>query len=276
MPDLDLSGQLWEIDARPLAAVLGISPDGLFEEIDLTAICRLQKYYCYVLWPSSRERRAAMLAWCWATNLARVLPGLRADAAEARRDPLYSWLHDQMLRATRECMTQALEIDGGWSALCDAIPQKEIEDAERNANIAGQILGAIEAMVHHGTDRPSVNKAEYMIEKTARVGRTTIRAAWASHKSVAHLRLALKAADKMIRDADDTEREVNTILALARQLQLSAIARGNLHAQEMWTVPATLDLPACESVRWRLSDDMIEILPGYRAPQRSRCVALAH
>src|SRR5438105_2592075 len=139
-----------------------------------------------------------------------------------------------MLRATRECMTQALEIDGGWSALCDTIPQKEIDDADRNAHIAGLILMAIEAMVHHGTRRPGVNKAKYLIEKTARISLTTISDAWKSHKSVAHLRLALTAADQMIRDGDDTEREVNTILALARQFQLSAIARGNLDAQEMW------------------------------------------
>lgn len=255
MREMDLSGFVYELSSPFLDEP---------EFVDLRAEIILSRVMCYALWPNDEARRQGAAARFWAQTLADFE---KSKLGQPGGDPLRQEIHDHLLSAVQGCVEQSFNLDGGWSALplYQPIMPKEMKEAEGCLSVAGRILAVIDAISNAGHNRPSINLAIDILDKTNQINRTRSWKCWKTHKAVAHLDIAF-AAGKNISPADG-ESETDVILSIARQFQNFAISAGHIKADEIWGIPADLILPNLEVVNFTLSDEQLNALKSYRAPQ---------
>jgi hypothetical protein len=282
MPDMDLRGFEFCLEAGPREAPITL------DTIDMTVWRRQMLLYSYMLWPTDAARRQALAAGLW--HQVRVGWGREwldqelaawigsssvADSAGPPLEPrenarlraaILAHVHDLI----GNCFEESFKIEGGFDT--DPIARSDIHSQCRAACRAGQTLGMLQAISARPAirGRGTMHKAVHVMEKAGIGKRSKTYQAWASHKRVAHLAVAFITIDQL-RDAGqlagNIEVEVNAILAIARQFQEFAVADGHIGADEMWTVPAVLELPPCEPVGFQMTEAMLDTLRGYRAPQ---------
>jgi len=265
MREMDLRRIEFSVDTSGLLSAFNVSPGSdAIETLDLTAYRRMQQLYCYLLWPADAARRQAMAARFWQ----KARRGWHKAGTDPARSRLEQMIQGWFRYAVAGCFEESFKIEGGFDA--DQIEQNEITAALRDACLAGRTLAMMEAISrlpsHQG--RASKNKAIHVMESAGLGKSSKIYTAWKTHKSVAHLASALSAMIQLQHAglvAADIESEVNATLAIARQFQ--EFAAHLIGADEIWRVPASLELPPCEPVCFQLTEAMIRALAGYRAPQ---------
>src|SRR5215471_17988356 len=137
------------------------------------------RLWAYMLWPDDKQQREVFCISPYADALSSIEAQIPAGGLD------YEVAHWIVYGAFRQA--------GGWAALA-ARPR----DGERMAE-SGRALrtaAAVLDIIRKTPEGGSLNKAVHVIQKTARHydlirNRTDIRAAWKSHRSVAHLGMAL-------------------------------------------------------------------------------------
>jgi hypothetical protein len=220
--------------------------------------------WAYMLWPSDALRRQGYEVEIYADALSTIEQ--KRTSGEHEGDPDYALADHTVSNAFRQL--------GGWTALVARLhASSEISKAGKALRTAAATLDIIRKTPE---GRGSLNKAVWVIQETAPAydligNRTGILTAWKSHRSVAHLGLALILCGEWKPSEDP--RQLRRFLAVAQDYQRFAIShklpgqrKTLLNETEIWTVPTDLRLPRLRSVP-SLPADMLNALHTYRAPQ---------
>jgi hypothetical protein len=220
------------------------------------------RLWAYMLWPHDEQQRKAHCAQPCVAALSSI-------DAKSREDPDYAdayWIVHSAFR----------EIDG-WAGVDHALKSRS-RPSGRACRTAAAVLDIVRRIPNKG----SVNKAVHVIEQTARnydlIGsRAGIMNAWKSHRSVAHLWMALILADKFHSSEEfEDPRRLRQFLGIATDYQKFAVSyrapnqqRPLIDPMEAWTIPADLRVPL--RLRQPLSPlprDMLAALAAYRPPKQ--------
>ena len=239
MPEMDL----FDPDALYLSSISGI----------------WTRLWTYMLWPDDETRRKAYVLSMHADALAAI---------ERRADS------DQDYAAAGKIAYGNFRKLGGWTGLTPRWrSDMDLKRAGKPLRTAAAVLDIIRK-TPCGTG--SLNKAVHVIDKTGVTynlisGRTGVLNAWKSHKTVAHLAVALIFSRKKI--FGECPRRLARFLTIARDYQRFATTyiaprqKGVLiDPAEIWLVPDDLSLPAPPPLG-SLPEDMLKALSSYRAPQ---------
>jgi hypothetical protein len=222
------------------------------------------RLFAYMFWPGDERQRKAY-------PLKGMVEALSSIERQSAGDPDYAAAYD--------IVHDAFRAEGGWRALAEAGFPVPAGRGKRLRTVAA-ILDVIRRTP---CGEGSVNKAVHVISETGGTyrlitNRTGIFKAWASHRSVAHLAIALmylgKARDP--RDFDDPQR-LARFVAVARDYQAFAISYRPRHQQkpvvteaESWSFPTEVAAPARWGVRQPLPPlpaDMLAALDAYEPPK---------
>jgi hypothetical protein len=215
--------------------------------------------FSYMFWPGDEQQRNAFCARPYVTALSSV-ERKRAAGLDYAGD--YLVLHQIFLRIA------------GWSTFGVA-PLEPLAATGRKLRTAAAVLDIIRRTPQEG----SLNKALYVIGTVADKyrlirNRTDIRKAWESHRSVAHLGVALKCSgDFTTGDFLKDPARLRRFLAIARDYQSFATSyvmprqnRPLVDRAEIWFIRPSLRLPRLRSPP-PLPRDMLMALAEYRAPR---------
>lgn len=131
-----------------------------------------------------------------------------------------------------------------------------------NAHLAAEVLAVIRAISETGV-KGSLNKAVFALEKVGMASRTRLFDSWRSHKSVAHIKLAMCVVHEM--NIPALQGQIIAIIGIAREIQRFATLHGHILTSEIWEVP--VGGPVYEMDHFRLDDPVAAALNEYRAPQ---------
>ena len=218
------------------------------------------RIWAYMLWPDDEQQREVFRISPYANALSSIEAQIPAGGVD------YEAAHWIVYGAFRHA--------GGWAALATR-PRGDEQMAEKGGALrtAAAVLDIIRGTPEGGG---SLNKAVHVIQKTARQydlirNRTDILAAWKSHRTVAHLGLALiiSGEDKF----DEDPQRLRRFLGIARDYQCFALSykppsqrRPLLDPSEIWTICPNLRLPRLRQMS-PLPADMLKALGEYRSPQ---------
>jgi hypothetical protein len=217
------------------------------------------RIWAYMLWPDDETRRKAYELSMHADALAAIERHADTDRDYAR---------------AREIVYGDFCKLGGWTALT---PRWRFDmDPKRAGKPLRTAAAVLDIIRKSPSGTGSLNKAVHVIEKTGITyglisGRTGVLKTWKSHKTVAHLTIALIFSRKKV--FGNCPRCLGRFLAIARDYQSFATTyvgpwqKGVLvDPAEIWSVPHHLRLPAPPPLG-SLPDDMLNALFSYRAPQ---------
>jgi hypothetical protein len=243
--------QFYEPD---LGLALRVSGSNYKVDIDLIKLWEI----CTYIWnPTDELQRAAIMSEIWA------MVAKNAYDPNIIKLPVICKLADYEVRSTiREKAIEKLMFGRIGPSV------KEMEKAAENADLAAQILSVIRSISEAGFDG-SVNKAVFVLDRVGVAGRTRLFKAWQTHKSVAHLKLAMIVAAQMGKRNPQVEQirsRVETILGIAREIQTYAIANNHIPLNEIWEVPLGVGRDY-EMDHFNLNDQAAAALKAYRAPQ---------
>jgi hypothetical protein len=217
-------------------------------DIDISEV-QLMEILSYILHPSDETLRSAELSLLWG-NLAKSTYSESYLQLETTKNAAV----DRAIRtAIREFAVEKFATGHLFSTA-------EIKKAAEAAGLAAQILATIRGISEAGANG-SLNKAVFILDKVGIAGRTRAFKAWRSHKSVAHLKLAISVVAQM--GIFDAKGKVEAIMGIAREVQAFATVNGHIPESEIWEVPAGR---AYEMTHCRLDDHMLAALREYRAP----------
>jgi hypothetical protein len=255
MPEMELldADLQIELDGRP--ATLSLIP-GVW--------LRLQSY---MYWPADERQRKAYCAKPMGEALAWIERQIAADLD-------YSDDHDVVYHAFRQ--------KGGWSVLDEvSFSPEHHRPLQTTLRTAAAVLDIIRKSPG-GTG--SLNRAVHVIEATAKTyalirNRTGILQAWRSHRSVAHLGVALIGLGILRKPSEfDGPGLLGRFVAVARDYQAFAISykppkqkRPLIADTEIWSIPKDLKTPfRLKPPLSPLPADMLAAHRTYRAPTIGR------
>jgi hypothetical protein len=216
------------------------------------------RLFSYMFWPGDEQQRNAYCAQFFVSALSSI-------ERRSTSDPDYAAAYQIVHRTFRQI--------GGWSALATGFPGPIALPAQA-LRTAGAVLDIIRRTPNEG----SLNKAFHVIAAVANNyglirNRTDIRKAWESHKSVAHLAVALKCSGNFTADDYNDPRRQRRFLTIAREYQIFATSytmprqkQSLVDGAEIWAVPSHLRLPRLSRPP-PLPPDMLAALKAYRAAQ---------
>jgi hypothetical protein len=212
------------------------------------------RLFAYMFWPSDEQHRKA---YCAKPYIAALSSIERKSTDDADYEAAYHIVHDGFRQI------------GGWSALAKGFPGP-LAPAVRALLTAAFVLHIIRKTPKEG----SLNKAFHVLDGTANNyglirNRTDIRKAWQSHRSVAHLGVALLCSD----EPNEEPARLRRFLAIARDYQIFATSyamprqkKSLVDGAEIWAISADLRFPRLRSLP-PLPADMLALLDTYQAPQ---------
>lgn len=208
----------------------------------------------YMFWPGDEQRRNAYCAKPYVTALSSI-------ERQSPGDPDYAVAYHIVHESFRQIR--------GWSALATGLVAP-LAPPGRALRTAAAVLHIIRKAPKEG----SLNKAFHVLGVTAHnyglIGnRTDIRKAWESHRSVAHLGVALLCSG----EPNEEPARLRRFLTVARDYQKFAISyimprqtKPLVDEAEIWSIPAGFRLPTLSSLP-PLPSDMMEALQIYKAPK---------
>jgi hypothetical protein len=220
------------------------------------------RLWAYMLWPHDEQQRKAHCAQPYVAALSSL-------DAKSQEDPDFADAYLILHSAFRE-------IDG-WAGVDHALKSRL-----RPRGRAGLTAAAVLDIVRRIPNKGSVNKAVHIIEETAKhydlIGsKAGIMNAWKSHRSVAHLWMALILADEFHASEEfEDPKRLRQFLGIANDYQRFGVSyraprqqRPLIDPTEVWTIPA--DLRAAPRLRQPLSPlprAMLAALAMYRPPKQ--------
>jgi len=239
MPEMNL----FEPDALSLGGISGI----------------WTRLWAYMLWPDNETGRTAYVL------------SMHADALAAIERRANS---DQDYAAAEKIAYANFRKLGGWTGLAPRWrSDMDLKRAGKPLRTAAAVLDIIRKTP---TGAGSLNKTVHVIGKSGPTynlitGRTGIINAWNTHRSVAHLGIALLVSGENV--FGGSPRRLARFLAIGRDYQRFATTYPVPHHHgvlidpaEIWSVPEGLSLPDPPGLG-SLPDDMLRALSTYRAPQ---------
>jgi hypothetical protein len=216
------------------------------------------RLFSYMFWPGDEQQRTAHCAKPYVTALSSIE---RKSADDPDYAHAYHIVHDSFRQI------------GGWSALETGFPGP-LAESRRALRTAAAVLDIIRRTPREG----SLNKAFYVIDATANTygligNRTDIRKAWESHRSVAHLGVALVLSGEFQEPDFEDPARLGRFLSIARDYQMFATSYTMPRQQkplvdraEIWAIPAYLRSRKLRPLS-PLPPDMLAALDTYRAPR---------
>jgi hypothetical protein len=221
-----------------------------------------RRLFSYMFWPEDEQQRQAFCALPFVQALSSIDEKSATDPDYANA---YRIIHDAFRRAQ------------GWR-IVDKVGFPSTEGRGVPLRTAAATLDIIRKAPRDG----SLNKAVHAVSETAKTygfigNRTRILQAWKSHRSVAHLGVALVFEGEFPEESEfDDPRRLGRFITIARDYQSFAVSyrpprqsKPLVSEAEIWSIPPDLRGPRRLRLRQPLAPlptDMLAALRAYRAP----------
>lgn len=221
------------------------------------------RVFSYIIYPQDEVQRRGYMAKAFAVAVSEI------DKFDQPADCDVQFFNRIKTSAFTAIYRDFVELGGGFASLGPGLDQEvEWRKLERELTMTAEILFTIRAIDGHSKEA-SLNKALFVISDKKQKNPNDLKKAWAKHKNVSHLALAMFSRDYPELDLVN----LGVFLTIARDFQRFGTTfipyntkNPLLKLGEIWTVPDDLPLPELR-ITCQLDNEGVERLRAYRAPR---------